>query len=701
LLDEEQKAIIQTAYSELREAKGFRGRLCQRQMIATIAKTLGGIEDGGPNTCTIEAGTGTGKTVAYILAALPIARALNKKLVVSTATIALQEQIVFTDLPDILKHANLDFTFVLAKGRRRYLCLSKLDKLLRETGSRNLSLALYDDEVAADVPDPELYQRMLDRAGMGEWNGERESWPQELDDAAWNPVSTDHVQCTGRKCSNYDNCFFYRARERVFKVDCVVTNHDMVLSDAVMGGGTVLPPPDESIYVFDEAHHLPAKAVNHLSHFVNLRGSQSWLEEIPGSLTQMLAQIGPVGNIEHRLPSIDDRVHSLTAQLSGVGELLDRLRMTEVVAPDGTLRFPLGRVDDELRMHAGRLAEGLSLLLRDVSPVADDLNLQLEDAEPNARDDLEGWLAVLGGIRSQLENSQVLWSDFAVADQTEDDGAGYPRARWITYRGDPVSDTRVSCSPISVKDALKELLWDTCHGAILTSATIAVGGDFSLFRERSGVAADSVFETLTSPFRYPEQAVMRIPKMDVDPRNGQAFTDRVGEMLPGLVQDSRGVLVLFTAWRQMHQVEELLPEAFLEKVLAQGALPKSELILRHKSAVDAGQQSVIFGQASFAEGIDLPGEYCDHVVIVKIPFSVPDDPVGATLAEWIEAQGRNAFREISVPEAVLRLVQASGRLLRTETDTGVITMLDRRLVTERYGHMILNSLPPFRREIER
>ena len=189
--------------------------------------------------------------------------------------------------------------------------------------------------------------------------------------------------------------------------------------------------------------------------------------------------------------------------------------------------------------------------------------------------------------------------------------------------------------------------------------------------------------------------------MASDPRDPEAHTQSVIEALPGILAQTLGSLVLFTSWKQMFGVLDGVSEEFRALVLPQGELSKLEIIRTHKKRVDAGQQSVIFGLASFAEGIDLPGQYCDHVVIAKIPFSVPDDPVGATLGEWIDMQGGNAFIEISVPDAILRLVQACGRLLRTEQDKGVISLLDRRIVTQRYGEVILNALPPFRRVIER
>ena len=170
-------------------------------------------------------------------------------------------------------------------------------------------------------------------------------------------------------------------------------------------------------------------------------------------------------------------------------------------------------------------------------------------------------------------------------------------------------------------------------------------------------------------------------------------------LLPGLLADDPGALVLFTSWRQMHEVIGQLPEDLLDKLQVQGEASKQALLSRHRSAVDEGRQSVLVGLASFAEGVDLPDDYCRHVVIVKLPFAVPDDPMDQAMAEWVEARGRNAFFEIAVPDAALKLVQACGRLVRHEGDFGRITLLDRRIVTARYGRALLDSLPPYRREL--
>jgi ATP-dependent DNA helicase DinG len=207
-----------------------------------------------------------------------------------------------------------------------------------------------------------------------------------------------------------------------------------------------------------------------------------------------------------------------------------------------------------------------------------------------------------------------------------------------------------------------------------------------------------VQKVVASPFDY-ANATFSVPKMDCDPSDSVAHTAAIVEALPQLLSKDEGSLVLFSSRRQMLDVYSGVSASLGQMILLQGDYSKQEILRRHRESVDGGDGSIIFGLASFAEGVDLPGDYCRHVVIAKIPFAVPDSPLEAALAEWVEAEGRNPFMEISVPNAALRLLQASGRLLRTETDSGRVTLLDRRLVTRRYGRAILDSLPPYRRDI--
>ncbi|MFT5485085.1 MAG: ATP-dependent DNA helicase DinG, partial [Halieaceae bacterium] len=328
MLDQDLKDDIQTAYRRLVEAKSLRPRWGQKVMIAEIANALSRIshpEEGEPHIA-IEAGTGTGKTIAYAIAAIPVAQRLAKKLVVATATVALQEQFVFKDLPDIRKHSGLEFSFALAKGRRRYVCLSKLDKILQDHEG-GVPLPLYPDEVTAPtqaeaVP---MYRDMLSGLAAGTWDGDRDNWDRELQENLWFGVTTDHAQCTGRRCANISQCAFFKSRDRLHDADVIVANHDLVLADLGLGGGAILPAPEDTIYVFDEGHHLPDKALNHFSAFCRLGTTQAWLEDSQelwrscgnalqeqAELTRQLERMGPIAaDLVQQIQLVNDYVDPL------------------------------------------------------------------------------------------------------------------------------------------------------------------------------------------------------------------------------------------------------------------------------------------------------------------------------------------------------------------------------------------------------
>jgi ATP-dependent DNA helicase DinG len=233
---------------------------------------------------------------------------------------------------------------------------------------------------------------------------------------------------------------------------------------------------------------------------------------------------------------------------------------------------------------------------------------------------------------------------------------------------------------------------------VCTSATLTALGRFDRFFERAGLVGVAGLR-IASPFDFARVACLTVPPMRTDPGDFEGHTREVAELLPGLLERECSALVLFMSWRQMRAVLAVLESETLERLLVQGDRSKQALLATHRQRIGAGESSFLVGLASFAEGLDLPGDLCRHVVIVKLPFAVPDDPIDRALAEWAEAQGRNAFYEISVPDAALRLVQACGRLIRHENDSGRITVLDTRLVTRRYGRALLDSLPPYRREL--
>jgi ATP-dependent DNA helicase DinG len=329
--------------------------------------------------------------------------------------------------------------------------------------------------------------------------------------------------------------------------------------------------------------------------------------------------------------------------------------------------------------------------------IVDVLKEALDGGVPEInRDVAERWYPRMGLLWMRAQSLYWLNRSYAVADP---EGVA-PTARWINLvdASDGV-DFECRSSPVSAAETLQEHLWSSCFGAVLTSATMTALGHFNRVIHELGLPPDVLCERLPSPFNYPQAAVLSVPRMESDPGKPEEHTQEVISILNKGLASATATLVLFSSWRQMFTVLEKLESTIRSKVLAQGDLTKNEIIRKHKEIIDADNPSIIFGLASFAEGGDLPGKYRTEVIITKLPFGVPDDPVDATMAEWIEQRGGNAFMEWTVPEASMRLTQATGRLLRTEQDTGRVILLDRRVVTRRYGRQLLDALPPFRREI--
>ena len=705
MLDEKTKKAIQTAYSRFLAAKQLSPRYGQKLMIAEIARTLGsieldeeGIRQSNGHLCVVEAGTGTGKTVAYLLASLVVAQALEKKVVIATATIALQEQVVLKDLPEIIRHSGLNFQYSLAKGRGRYLCLSKLDRMLTATDDAQF-IPLYEDEAGTySEAEAKLYQQMMTSLSQGKWDGDRDSWEDEIEQPTWQRVTTDHRQCTGRKCSHVRHCAFFNAREALDEASVVVANHDLVLADIALGGGAILPAPEESIYIFDEGHHLPAKALSHFANHTRFKSTIRWLGQSEGQWPSLLQTVEAATYFVQLSQPLEAGLKNVRSIMENGLHILQNLTLT-VDRSEMTprLRFEQGVVPDPLELLATSLKKAfadLALLLEKLHKELDEL---LNDDYPSVpRVDLENLFPVIGSWLARANGNLELWGSYAHTAVNEE----WPIARWITLvEFNDIVDFELVSSPILASRALEKDLWSRCCGAVITSATLTALNSFDRFKYHAGTYKDSCYSVVPSPFNYAENAVLHLPKHAVEANNAQLHTDSVVELLEQIIVMDEGTLVLFSSRRQMRDVFDRLPNKLTDMILMQGVESKQALLQKHRSLIDKQVGSIIFGLASFAEGVDLPGKYCQHVIIAKIPFAVPDDPLEAALAEWVEAKGGNAFMQITVPDASIRLIQACGRLLRTESDTGKVTILDKRLVTKQYGKAILNSLPPFRQAL--
>lgn len=705
MLTQDVKQDIQEAYSRFLKNKQLQPRSGQKHMIAQIARCLGAIETDAEGLrindagiCAIEAGTGTGKTVAYAMAVIPIAKALGKKVVISTATVALQEQIMLRDLPDIQKHSGLSFRFALAKGRGRYLCLSKLDHLLNVEDSKQ---SLFDSETegfSADKAVLKTYESMAKALLTSQWDGDRDNWSDEIAIEHWQPLTADRNQCTGRRCQHVNQCSFIKARENLGAVDCVVANHDLVMADLALGGGAILPAPSDTIYIFDEAHHLSDIALKHFAGQVRIHASLHWLDQSFKAVNETIKSFPAFAKLLDTLdptPSLLLELKKIYQEAKPMIEELVQPVMTDFTgqAQLPFYRFAHGEVPPSLSQLSLLLGQRFNGLIDELASAHGIIGAALEDNDTiYPLSQLEQLFALIGVMISMAERQAQVWMAYArpLTDM--------PDSRWIqVVESSGMLDFELSTSPLLAANTLHVSLWNRCFAAIMTSATLTALGKFDRFHMHSGMPHFAEKNIVQSPFDYTKNASFIVPSLQSDPSHHEKHSEEIVRLLPELIQDDKGVLVLFASKRQLSDVFDQLDASWQDKILCQSQLSKQKLLQQHIKQIDQGQQSIIFGLASFAEGVDLPGQYCSHVIIAKLPFSVPNDPVESSLSEWFEKQGKNAFMEISLPDASQKLIQACGRLIRTEQDIGKITLLDKRIITKRYGTQLLNALPPFKR----
>ncbi|WP_420554161.1 ATP-dependent DNA helicase DinG [Neptuniibacter marinus] len=703
MLDKQLKQSIQQAYSTFLSSRGLQSRYGQKMMIAEIARTLAAISqnsegerNGGSHISVVEAGTGTGKTLAYLLAAVPIAQQRKKKVVVSTATVALQEQLIMKDLPQLVTEAGVNLTYGLAKGRGRYFCISSAEKVLEQQNELG-QIALYEDEVAQKIDQSDIsqVQELLSLYASGEWDGDRDGLKNTVADPIWRLSTSDHMQCTNRRCSNFSICPFFKARQELDRWDLIVANHDLVLADLSLGGGAILSAPEDTIYIFDEGHHLGTKTTGHFSYRLRVKSSQRWLAKVTRSLNKLLndtsAHVVLQGYVEKMANPFSDMERSLEEwQL-----LLQQLLIDKLQGASDRYRFAQGVIPEPLQLICHNFATAAERVVLKLEQIVDLLKEAMDGELADIdRSIAEKWYPQMGVFLSRMQAMFGLARSYASPDEK----GGLPTARWVLrVDGNEGLDLECCSSPVSAAATLQEHLWSQCYGAVVTSATLTALGRFDRLYADLGIPVDSPCAIFPSPFNFSEAAELRVPAMRTDPSNPNDHNGELAEILLASLPKEKSTLVLFSSWRQMRYVLEQMPDKMVDNILVQGDLAKHEILRLHRERIDNELPSIIFGLASFAEGVDLPHEYLTHVVITKLPFGVPDDPVDATYSEWIESQGGNPFAEWVIPMASMRLTQATGRLLRTEKDQGIITLLDRRFITRRYGKQLLAALPPYRR----
>ena len=698
---------------------GFRSRAGQSGMAEKVARTFGaatlgktdGPEDGGDPPvraiAVIQAGTGVGKSLAYCAPAIALALARNTRVLISTATVALQEQLVNKDLPALAALMPQPFRFALAKGRGRYVCRLKLERLgglaEPEIDEEDPEDDLFADEKAAQRardarPAHEVEARLKFYAGVaqalsgGAWDGDRDTLESPPAPDVWLPMAADAASCTGKHCPSFNQCAYYERRKTLVGAHVIVVNHDLLLSSL---GNRLLPELDNSLLILDEAHHLPTTALAQFACRMDL-GRHLWAEKLARRAVRFGSLLGvtevadvPVHAkyLRMALQDVERMVtdlygDALRAGLEGPGRGAARARL-----PRGELHEALVEPLAQVAQHA----EGFLSALRCIAKA---LRAEMRERPEQARR-LSTQYAQLGALAPRLEavheTAQLLLRD-------TEPGA-VPAAKWFTLEMDgdqPV--LQAHASPLLPGATLRHRLWGVVRGAVLTSATLTSCGRFDFFLRESGLFDDEAASTLEvpSPFDYATQGRLLAAETRADPRDAAAYTAEMVQVLLRDLQSVRhGALVLFTSREQLRQAVAALPPVLVPRVLVQTAMPRGQLLAAHRERVADGAPSIIFGMQSFGEGLDLPGRLCESVFITKLPFAPPDDPVGEARAEWLRSAGRDPFTELVVPATAIRLAQWVGRAIRTEEDRASVYCYDRRLVSTAYGQRLLNGLPPF------
>ncbi len=635
-----------------RRLRGYEPRSEQIAMAQAVARA---IESGGP--LMVEAGTGVGKSFAYLVPAIQATANPSVKIVISTHTINLQEQLLRKDLPFLRSVMPEEFSAVLVKGRGNYISLRRLHAAQARAGA-----------TFSRVEDIEQLAALALWAGASE-DGSRSDLAFSPSPAVWEAVGSENDNCLGRKCPEHARCFYFKARRRMASANLLVVNHALYLSDLALRAAGAGFLPDHDVVIFDEAHTLEQVASEHLG----LRVTDRQVDYLLAKLFHERTRKGLL--VYHKLMDAIGQVQT-TRTVSEDFFASVRDHRDRSGASNGRLRRPLP-LTNVLGAELRRLSTAIGRGAENIE--AEDQRIELSAAQGRCEalaDAIETWL-----------------------DQSEE-GA----VHWIESESGPRSKTTLASAPLDVGPTLRSQLFDRVRTTVLTSATLCVGGNargFTFTKSRLGLTKAETL-ALGSPFDYPNQATIHIPRNLPDPSVANAEFEREAiRAIQHYLEKTQGkALVLFTSHRHLKQATAELAPWLASRDIAlysQGdGTPRTKLV----EAFRADTTSVLFGSESFWQGVDVPGETLSNVIIVRLPFRMPDHPLLEARLEAIQRRGGNKFLEYQVPEAIIRLKQGFGRLIRAKSDRGIVVLLDPRVLTKPYGRQFLDALPPCPRVVD-
>lgn len=679
---------------------GYEDRPQQIEMIDYVVQAFN-----DKKITTIEAGTGTGKTMAYLLPAIYWAVKNKERIVISTNTINLQEQLIKKDIPFLQKALPLKFDAVLVKGRSNYVCLRKVDDVDSEFDFHT------DEEEGHEL-------KSLIGWARSSKDGSKADLAVIPKSDVWEKIAAESDTCTHNRCPHFRDCFVNKARRDAAKAHILVANHHLLFADLAIRHQTgsfkdaaVLPPYEKII--FDEAHHIENVATNYFGSQITRAGITRILTRLHRK--QKALEKGYLHSLRFKvlqrqkyIPDdlVEQIVNKVNTQLApGVEQITEQTNSVMDVLFEALKQQNGGSLENEIKVRllphvidALFYAKGLSAPFKDyiqtLKLFAGDLNDLINLAKKCNKHTEDDWDAITIELQAQTERiaavADVLQE--VIFDWDEDN------IRWIEarpgWRGKSI--VRFQMSPLEIKNTMKEAVYEAFDTVVITSATLAVEKSFDFLADRIGldsITSDRRTELiLPAPFDYEKQVLLAVPMDMPDPRH-PTFAQELGKSIFKAITISEGrAFVLFTSYGLLNMIYRQLEESLSMvgiKVLKQGNENRHELLKRFKR----DKSSVLFGTDSFWEGVDVEGDALESVIITKLPFKVPSEPIVEARYEAIEKNGGNPFMEFAVPLAVLKFKQGFGRLIRRKSDRGSVIIFDNRVIQKSYGKKFINSLP--------
>lgn len=669
-----------------KEIKGFEYRQEQEEMAQYIQDAIN--ED---RKIIVEAGTGTGKTLAYLIPSIKWAVTNKKKVIIATNTINLQEQLLLKDIPLAKSIIKDEFSYVLVKGRNNYVCKRLFNELVL---GKSIDIETFSMEAREQI-------EYILKWGNKTKTGDKAELPFEVYPDVWELVQSTTELCLGKKCPYRKECFYMKTRMEKMEADILISNHHVFFADLNVRAETdfdseylILPRYD--MVIFDEAHNVESVARSYFSVEVSKISFTRLLNRIYQKKNKRKKEKSALIRVEDTVDekNLEDSeqyiylLNTLKEEISilqNIGdEYFDEIRKIYETNTEAPIKKSLNNFE----MTKSRFLENLREK-KDIfqSKLADFLNLMM--SFNNVIDEEKDKNPEVINFNNHLKMFKAYIDSFKFINSFEDDNYIY----WLDINSKR-TNVILTATPLNIAQKLSTVLFDNLDRLVFASATIVVNGNFDYFKKSLGLDEEDCIEAIIkSPFDYDEQMSVYIPSDIQDSENINAFVSDASKFILNILLKTNGkAFILFTSYTMLNQIYYSISKKLKDKgfeVFLHGDKPRSQIIKEFKEA----ENPILFGTISFWEGVDVQGENLSNVIITKLPFLVPTDPVVSAISKKIEEDGGNSFMDFQLPEAIIKFKQGVGRLIRKKTDSGNIFILDNRILKKRYGSLFINALP--------